>query len=426
MSPSPHTKSVGMPRSWLLLNYGFLSLLVLVVAALGAWAYWGRIEESVTGMGHLVPEGQLRRLMAPRSGVVAQVLVRENQHVKKGEVLVVLDPATSAIDHNTAVSELGLLQGESSALRAAYAGQSSADSGMAYDAWLSAAQQANQGDMAVAEMQIQEAEHKVQEALARKAHLSTGLQSSEALLKQYQALVAAGGMSQNELQNFEQRVLQQRSEMAQLEEDIMARQAALTQAQQRPLNIQAAYQRDVMDRLSNHERQIVALAGDAAKTQVTLQQETIRAPIDGVVNEQAVRGPGEVVEAGSTLLSIVPDHVPLVAEIKVPNRELSYLHVNQRAVLKLDALPYQQFGRLLGTVLSISPSSIMDKEGHPMFVVRIKPDRHVLSRQGQSYWLTSGMTLTADLMTRERNLLSFLTEPVEQQLDQAFRDPTTR
>ena len=416
----------ALPRRWLMLNYAFLGLLILIVVGLGSWGYFARIEESVTGMGQMVPQGQLRKIMAPRGGIVAEVQVTENQHVRKGDVLVVLDPESSAIESQTAMNELELLRGEANALRSAYAGQASRQGSQSYDAWLMASQQATDGELAVATMQIEEAEHNVQESMTRKKHLGAVLDSSEAMLKQYQALAKEGGLSQNELQSFAQTVEQQRSDMAQLDEEILARTAALTQAEQRPINIQARYQRDLMDRLNTQQRQVVSMAGTVAQNKVTLKEQVIRAPVSGRVNEQAIHEGGEVVQAGSTLLSIVPDNVPLVAEIQVPNRELAYLHVKQRAALRLDALPYQQFGRLFGTITGISPSSVSDNNGQPVFLVRIKPDKTALKRHGHRHSLTSGMTLTADIITRERNLFSFLTEPVEHQLNQAFRDPTTR
>ncbi|WP_241364842.1 hypothetical protein, partial [Escherichia coli] len=77
-------------------------------------------------------------------------------------------------------------------------------------------------------------------------------------------------------------------------------------------------------------------------------------------------------------------------------------------------------------ITAISPSSIIDKEGHPFFSVRIKPEKKQLVKDGKIYPLKSGMTVSADIITREKNILSFFTEPFHSHIDKAFRDPSNR
>lgn len=117
----------------------------------------------------------------------------------------------------------------------------------------------------------------------------------------------------------------------------------------------------------------------------------------------------------------------MLAEVKVTNKDLAYIHLNQRASLLLDAFPYQRFGKLYGKVMAISPSSMEDDEGNTFYVVRIKPDQFYLeSKDGERHNLRSGMTVTADIITRDKNILSIFTEPLQLKLDRAFRDPSTR
>jgi len=129
----------------------------------------------------------------------------------------------------------------------------------------------------------------------------------------------------------------------------------------------------------------------------------IKAPIDGIVNEQVVKGAGEVVNQGEVLLSLVPKNTKMIAEVKVTNKDLAYIHPGQRTALRIDALPYTKFGRLFGKVIAISPSTQQDKEGKIFYIIRIKPDKDSMtSEAGVNYPLRAGMTLTADIITREK------------------------
>jgi HlyD family type I secretion membrane fusion protein len=176
---------------------------------------------------------------------------------------------------------------------------------------------------------------------------------------------------------------------------------------------------------------VARFRSDAAKANLFEKRFYIKAPIDGIINEQSVHGSGEVVAAGETLFSIVPKNTPMVAEIKVKNQDLAYIYPNQRAALRLDAFPYQRFGRLFGKVESISASTVSTsanggEDRQPFYVIRIRPEKSIFDLDGKAYAIRSGMTLTADLITHEKSLLSFFTEPMHYHFDKAFRDPTNR
>ena len=160
---------------------------------------------------------------------------------------------------------------------------------------------------------------------------------------------------------------------------------------------------------------------------MAIKREIIVAPISGTINEQSVHGHSEVVMAGAPLITIVPDDAGMVAEVKVANRDLSYIQIGQKVALRMEAFPYQQFGRLWGKVVTISPGSHTDSEGNPYFMVKIQPDRTVFKdEQGKIYRMRSGMTVTADIVTRDKRILNFFTESMHERLDNAFREPTTR
>jgi HlyD family type I secretion membrane fusion protein len=415
-----------MKRKWFLLNFGFLIAMLLVLVSLGVWFWYGNLEESVAGIGQLVPEGKLRRVMSPVSGKVTRLLVEENQQVKAGQVLMVIDPEVITVEQNALIQELDILQSESQALQAAYEGRGAANASHIHNAWLDATRKAVGTEMQQARMQIQKSQHLYQEALNKQKHLRKLLASQEELLAQTRGLSEDGGLSLKDLQIYEQQVIHTRSELAELEENIEARRIELEQAKEKPENLTASYQRDMLDRLSQHQQKVAVLGGQVAKTQVLMKQEVIRAPIDGIVNEQVIHGAGEVIQAGNVLLSLVPVEAPLDAEVRVSNRDLSYIRIGQQAALRLDALPYQQFGRLHGRITAISPSSIIDKEGQPFFMIRIKPEKRAMTKDGKKFPLQSGMTVSADIITREKNILSFFTEPFHYHIDKAFRDPSNR
>lgn len=427
-----------------LVSFGFLIVLLVGFIGLIVWSWYGSLEESVPGVGQIVPEGKLRRVMSPINGVVSKVHVKENQKVKAGQILVELDTEPSAVEKQGFEEQLAQLKDEANAMRSATLGGSgslsASDFGHIQGEWLNAARQTYIAQKNEAKMAISQAEYRQRETIERLKQAQEVLATNEALLKNYQDLYEEGGLSAKDLQEYKQRTDQLRGDVAALKESVESAKYALAQAKQNAAEVEYTFRRDVLGQLADHEQAITRLQTDLKKNEVLIKHQTIVAPINGIVNEQVVRGPGEVVTTGQPLLSLVPVNSKMVAEVRVSNRDLSYIHLNQRAALRLDAFPYQQFGRLYGTVVGISPSSQQGSAAPPpadgsaaqqpqqiFYVLTIRPDKLTMTGEdGKAYRIRSGMTLSADIITREKNILSFFTEPIRIHLDRAFRDPTNR
>lgn len=256
-----------------------------------------------------------------------------------------------------------------------------------------------------------------------KAIVNSKKQQLERLRKLYEQ----GGLPKKDLTDYEQDVQLQQGQLEALAETASSRQADIVQAESRRRTLIDKHRQELMGRVLDHTDRMAALRARIAQAQLSMKREVIVAPISGVVNEQTVHGPGEVVAGGNALLTIVPDHDHLSAEIKVSNRDLSYIQIGQRVALRLEAFPYQRFGRSWGRVTAISPSSHADEEGHHFFLLKIKPESTRLKDEtGKVYEMKPGMNVTADIVTRHKRILSFFTESMHERLDQAMREPTTR
>ncbi len=145
---------------------------------------------------------------------------------------------------------------------------------------------------------------------------------------------------------------------------------------------------------------------------------SLKAPVAGIIsNLKATRG--QNLEAGSAVLTILPENPELIAEVYIPAKSVGFLKKGQNVRLLFDAFPYQKFGTFRGQVASISlTTEISDKISattqmrEPVYIVRVQ----LLGRQGgsgrQELKFREGMTLTADLILEQRSVLDWLLEPV--------------
>ncbi len=152
---------------------------------------------------------------------------------------------------------------------------------------------------------------------------------------------------------------------------------------------------------------------------------TITASEDGAVSELKVRKPGEAVEAGAVLLTLVPKGAPLTAEIHVPDKEIGRLAIGQTVRFKFEAFPFAEYGVLTGRIDRIGLSvvggmerKLTGRESEPV-EARYYP---AFSTFHQDYFrvgdrqvrLLPGMKATAEIVTERRSVLALLFNPIKE------------
>ena len=162
----------------------------------------------------------------------------------------------------------------------------------------------------------------------------------------------------------------------------------------------------------------------------------LKAPQDGVVKELFVHTPGSVVTPGAILLSLVPRHEALLAEVQVRNDDVGFVQEGRKAKVKLSAYPFQKYGMLDGTVIHLGA------DARDAFNAQAMPDSMERNRNasGQGYkalvaldtqHLTSGeeklalvpgMQVIAEIRLGQRTVLEYLLSPLRQAMHDSARE----
>jgi membrane fusion protein len=157
-----------------------------------------------------------------------------------------------------------------------------------------------------------------------------------------------------------------------------------------------------------------SLRQDAANNE-SLQAYALRAPIDGTVSALVARR-GEVVTAQSTLMTIVPSGAEFQVELSIPGSAIGFIATGQNVRVAVDAFPYQRFGTVEGTIVSVSTSPIPEQRSDgttvPVYraIVNLKDSK--IFAFGQQQPLVSGMEVSARIVTEKSSLIEWLFEPL--------------
>ncbi|NJN85526.1 MAG: HlyD family type I secretion periplasmic adaptor subunit [Leptolyngbyaceae cyanobacterium SL_7_1] len=401
-----------------------------------AWAYFSFTDEVAVTQGEIIPSQQVRPVTALQGGIISKILVEEGDEVKQGDVLLEQDPGVSNAEVDRLRDASRLIRQDIARLEAESEGRTT--TGVAQqDQLLSARLQDFDDRRAAAGAEANRQQAAIAEAEARLTRLEENLANAQITLANAQErenslrpLVEGdnGAIPRFDYLDARDRVTQAQDQVASLTQEIAAQQQAIRQAEQsyeaaeETANSLGSQRRsEILTQLNQRREELANVNGQLETASRQQDRETVRAPIDGTIyNVQATLGEGTV-EPGEELLSILPQGQNLVLEVKVLNRDIGFVNVGDRAKIKLATFPYQEFGTINGEVTQISPNATVDRDLGPVFTATVEPERTTIRVRGSDVPLTPGMVATADVVTRQRSILTFLLEPITQRFDEAFQ-----
>jgi hemolysin D len=386
----------------------------------------------VSAQGKVIPTGKSKVIQPLETGVVRSIAVRDGQSVKAGDVLVELDITTSGADRDRV--ERDLWEARAEVLRA----QAQLSGLTRFNAPPEMPPEVVKNQTAVLQSRLVEQHAKLTglDSELSKRHadaqaISSGLAQSRNSLplitekhRMRQQLALTGHVAQTavietqiELINIEKEIAVQGNRLQESEAGMAAVRGQRAQA---VAELRSRASTELVEAVKKRD----AAEQDLIKTRQRLQQQTLRAPIDGVVQQLAVSTVGGVVTAAQPLMTIVPENTPLELEAQVLNRDIGHVQVGQRVINKVETYDFTRYGYIEGKVLWVGTDAVQDPKLGAVFPVRIglaqtHTPTAVNSRLGE---VKAGMAVTADIRTDERRLLGYLVAPMLRYQQESLRE----
>lgn len=147
---------------------------------------------------------------------------------------------------------------------------------------------------------------------------------------------------------------------------------------------------------------------------VAQDRVAIRAAVGGIVTQLLVRQQGELVSAGDLILTVRPKDAQLVAQVKILNKDIGHVSVDQKAKIKYEAFPFMDYGIKSGRVSHVPGDASPDPQLGPVYLVTIVPDRSTILVQGREQPLSFGLKATVEIVTGQDTVLSFFLKPFQE------------
>ena len=410
-----------------------------LVAILLVWATFGRLDVIASAEGKLVPQSYQKIVQPADAGIVADILVREGDTVREGQVLMRMDTTLARADSATIDNER---RGKELALRrieAELTGQP-----LRRDAGDPPAlfAQVNNQTMARRKAYLESIEQEM-EVLGKARHDLAAAQQTQVKLTQTVPIYRRTAESFEKLQKDgfvgplaadekRRERIEKEQELKAQDSAVASLRSAIAATEKKIAQITTNYHSQLANERVEVEAQFHKLTQETAKVAHKATLLELKAPQAGIIKDVATHTRGTVVSPGTVLMTLVPQNEPLIAEVQVRNEDVGFVHVNQRAKVKLAAFPFQKYGLIEGTVTHVGADAneagaggaggAGKSGGAPTYKALVKLDRAHLEVAGTKLQLTSGMQTVAEIHQGTRTVMEYLLSPVQKAFLEAGRE----
>jgi HlyD family secretion protein len=347
-------EELGLQQSRFLVRTIIWTLIGTTGAAL-AWLALAKTDEVVVAPGTLEPIGNVKTVQMPAGGVLDELLVKEGQRVKKGQVLMRLDNEAT-VDRQGSIRE-----------------------GIA----------AKQQQLQLKKLELRRylnLNDTEQQVLRRNLILE------RQILQRFESLRSSGAAAELQVLQQNNKVREVEGELEKSQVDRL-RQTAILQQQIEQLNGELAELRSSLTELS-----------------VNIRYQDLRSPVDGIVFDLKPKGAGFVAQTSEPVMKIVP-FSDLQAKVEINSSDIGFVRVGKPVDLSIDSFPATDFGVLAGRLKRIGSDALPPDERHQTYrfpaVVALDSQQFKL-KGGQILPLQVGMSLTANIKLRKVSYLQLL------------------
>ncbi|MBI6511147.1 HlyD family type I secretion periplasmic adaptor subunit [Proteus sp. PR00174] len=167
------------------------------------------------------------------------------------------------------------------------------------------------------------------------------------------------------------------------------------------------------DKYKQYENELLIYAQNLNHLQKRQQLKTIRSPITGTIQQVSVYTLGSVLQPAQSVMTVVPDNQVNIAEVNLLNRDIGFIHIGQKAMIKIDAFPYTRYGTIEGEIINIAKDSVQHEQLGLVYPATIKLNTQTIENNNRQYQLTPGMSLVAEIITDKRRVIDYVLSPIE-------------
>ena len=408
-----------------------LALSIALVFMIGmAWAYVGTLDVVAVARGRIVPHERVQVVQAAEPGIVRSLVARDDSMVRKGQVLLELDPTVSDADESRLTQELAEANVHVARLEALITdapritnpGGASAEDVALQQQLLDDQRAEYRRRLEAAALNIQQRSAAVAVAETNVARLESVVAIQTQRAEAFRTLLEGQFIATLQFLEVEERRIDKVQELVMERRRLEQEEAALAEAEAHYDVVESEFRSARLSELAGWQSRAASLTQEVVKATRRRAVQRILAPADGIVQQSVIHTVGAVVAAGQQLLVVVPIGGKLEGEVWIENKDVGFVQAGQTAELKVESFPFTRYGTIPGTVLSVSPDAITKENVGLLYAARIEILRDTVTVDGGPIRLVPGMAIAAEIQLGRRRVVEFFLSPLLKRTYEALRE----
>ncbi len=394
------------------------------------WGFLAPLDKGVPLMGSVAKESNRQAVQHLAGGTVDDILVKEGDVVKAGQVLVRMN----RVQANAQVEISRAQYFNSRAIEARLIAERDGKASVAFPDALKSAS----GDPRVAQnvglqtqlfssrkMALENELGAIDEMVAGLKLTISGTEASRdskkeqlAILKEQvdnmRDLVKDGYVARSRLLDLERAAAQINGALAEDVGQIGRAKRQISELSMKRMQRSQEFQRDVRTQLAEVQKEAEAMKNRMAAEDHVLQNVDVKSPVDGVVMGVNIHTRGGVVSQGFKLMDVVPTGDALIVEGQLPVNLVDKVHPGLAVDLNFSAFNVNKTPKIPGVISTVSADRLIDeKSGAPYYKVsaRVTPEGVKLIATNKLE-VRPGMPVDLFVKTGERTMMNYLFKPL--------------
>ena len=394
------------------------------------WALFAPLDKGVPLSGTVAMEGNRKTVQHPTGGVVSDILVKEGDTVKAGQVLVRMNDVQARSQAEMTRGQYYTVRAIEARLHAELEGRAS----FTVPPQLAAVKTDPQVQSAIAlqnqllrsrQMALHSELSAFDENVAGLKIQTSGLQESRDSKKQQLAILKEqldnmrelskdGYVPRSRLLEFERTYAQTTGMLSEDIGNIGRAQRQVLEINLRRSQRSQEYQKEVRSQLADAEREADGLGSRLNALEYDLANAAVKAPVDGIVVGLAIFTRGGVVSPGFRLMDLVPSNDPLIVDGQLPVNLVDKVHAGLPVELIFSAFNTNKTPHIPGEVVQVSADRTVDERtGQAFYRIRARvTPAGVKLIAAKQLDIRPGMPVELFVKTGERTMMSYLLKPI--------------
>jgi HlyD family secretion protein len=413
-----------------------ITLGMLLFVGAGGWAATAQLTGAIIAPGMVKVDQNLKAIQHRDGGIISEIAVREGDFVTKGQVMLRLDDAETRAELSIVRTQLVELMAKQARLTAERDNRDAIEFSPELTSRVKDFPHVFFGENRMFEGNRQNRNSQKEQLTLGIDQLGEeikGLQSQRDAKIDEIALVTTEhgkikGLTDKRLIETSRKYVIDREmakllgERGEVEANIARAKARMGEIRLQILAIDETARTEAQRELSSIEPKLSELRERRVAIEDRLARADIRAPLSGTVNELSVHTIGGVITPAEKLVTLVPQDAALKIEAKLAPTDIDQVFVGQPAKLRFSAFNQRTTPELFGRIAYVSAATSSDPAtGQVFYLADVVVPSDELEKLGGST-LLPGMPVEVFVSTEQRTAMSFLSKPLADQFNRAFRE----